>query len=106
MNYCNNILPIYTADFSGQGTSIGFDSIIWIKMQSRNKNHLSKKSLIDLLELAGIDKNNRNFKENVNKLFASATGIHINLHGSNIHDNKGNPHSEFYIELSDYCSQL
>ena len=24
MNYCNNILPIYTADFSGQGTSVPF----------------------------------------------------------------------------------
>ena len=86
---------------------LDFEPIIWIKKQKRNWKIISKKSLINLLTLAGINKNEKEFKDKVNKLFAKENRASINLSGANIYNNKSKSEkSEFYSELENLFSKI
>lgn len=84
----------------------GFEPVIWIKKNTRNKKSLNKASLIDLLELAGIHRFSNGFREKTNRLFAKEKDTSINLEHSNISNNKSKEHSEFYDNLKAIFSRI
>ena len=100
-NYLEAEQSNFEAVFYPKTLPNNFKPVVWKKLSTRNKE-LNKKSLIDLLKIAGV-KNIDIAK--INMLFAHPNGGTINVKSSNIFNNKGNEHSEFYTELKSFFSR-
>jgi hypothetical protein len=90
----------FEALFNTKTVPDNFKPVIWKKISTRNKD-INKKSLVDLLRIAGV-KDIDIVK--INLLFAHPKGGSINIQSSNIFNNKGNENSEFYYELKSFFS--